>query len=525
MPGFSLSVFLSLAAAAAPAADSCAVRAGAISGEGSTLPMAISGAGLAKSHAIEKLRKKAKDGRTIVVEGGDFTAYDFRKAKLSNVCFRGVKLANTDWSGATATGMGFIDSDLSGSVFTGAILRGALFRTTTMANVDATAADFSEGRLDGGWNASIKNLKLDLAKMNGFRFVCGSRSVDGCPFDRQGISARNTDFSGAVFSGFALWGATVDGALFDGADMAIEDVGQIIGGAEPNVINVRHAGMSTLVDGPVAMALAGALVTSGSVASQCTNPTTALLSAFCEDKSGQLFAFDSDVTRLIASGAPQKKKIVAAFENARNICLTQTIENRVLCLTRVYRARRNSLLATTAPMTWMKRAQKILFVRNDLALASGATLQPSWPGVAQVLVRLSPSYMLARVESGKRVNVRALATGLAPAACSIQTATAAGGSGVFTAPVLPAGKRRPVNTPLFRVVGEQAILVTTQDDSGTSDRVPVCNGAATFGTMKRLPIDPMTFESLWASTNAVSRPASAAAPVATLSSQLPSSQR
>ncbi len=525
MPGFSLSVFLSLAAATAPGTDACAVRAGGVTGEGSTLPIAIPGVGLAKSHAIERLRKKAKDGRTIVVEGGDFTAYDFRKAKLSNICFRGVKLANTDWSGATATGMGFIDSDLSGSVFTGAILRGTLFRTTTMANVDATAADFSEGRLDGGSNASIRNLKLDLAKMNGFRFVCGTRAVDSCPFDRQGISARNTDFSGAVFDGFALWGATVDGALFDGADMAIEDVGQIIGGAEPNVINVRHAGMSTLVDGPVALALAGALVTSGSVASQCANPPTALLVAFCEDKSGQLFAFDSDVARLIASGPAPKKKLVVAFENARNVCLTQTTENRVLCLTRVYRARRNSLLATTAPMTWMKRAQKILFVRNDLALASGATLQPSWPGVAQVLVRLSPSYMLARVESGKKVSVRGLATGTAPATCSIQTATAAGGSGVFNAPVLQPGKKRPVNMPLFRVVGEQAIVATAQDDIITPGRVPVCSGTAPFGSMKRLPIDPMTFDTLWASTNAVSRPASAPAPVVSIASPPPPSQR
>jgi uncharacterized protein YjbI with pentapeptide repeats len=525
MPGFSLSIVLSFAAAAAPAADACSARAGAISGAGSTLPLAVSGELLKKSHAIEKFRKKAKDGRTLVIEGGDFTAYDFRKAKLSNICFRGVKLANTDWSGATATGMGFIDSDLSGSIFTGAIMRGALFRTTTMANVDATAADFSEGRLDGGRNASIKNLKLDLAKMNNFRFICGTTAVDGCPFERQGISARNTDFSGALFEGFALWGSKVDGALFDGADMAIEDVGQIIGGAEPNVINVRHAGMSTLVDGPVAMALAGALTTSSSVASKCSAPATALETAFCEDKSGQLFAFDSDVIRLVASGAPQKKKAVVAFENSRNLCLTQTVENRILCLTRIYRARRNALLATTAPMTWMKRAQKILFVRNDLALASGATLQPSWPGVAQVLVRLSPSYMLARVESGKRVSVRGLATGTAPAACSIQVATAAGGSGVFNAPVLAPGKKRPVNTPLFRVVGEQAILTTAQDDSLTPARVPICNGAASFGTMKRLPIDMMTFESLWASTKAVSPPASAPAPVVSLSSPPPPSQR
>ncbi len=513
MPAVSLLVTLGLASAVAPATDACAARAGAVTGEGSTLPVALAGADFKKSHAIEKLRKKAKDGRTIVIEGGDFTAYDFRKARLDNVCFRGVKLANTDWSGATATGMGFIDSDLTGSTLTGAILRNTLFRTTTLADVDATAADLSGGRLDGGWNASIKNLKLDLAKLNGFRFICGTRSVDGCPFDRQGISARNTDFSGVIFDGFSLWGATVDGAVFDGAEMAIDDVGQIIGGAEPNVLTVRHRGMSTLVDGPVAMVLAGALTTPGSVANKCASPANPLASAFCEDKTGQLLAFDSDVVRLVASGAPDKRKNAIAFENGRNVCLTQTSENRVQCLVRIYRVRRTGLLATNAPMTWMKRAGRVLFVRNDIALASGATTQPSWSGVAQVLVRLSPAYMLARVESGRRVSVRGLATGTSSGICSLHATTAASGS-AFVAAVSAPGKKRTTNVPLFRVVGEQATIVPAQDDIATPGRVPSCNGIATFGTMKRLPIDAMVFDSLWNSTLPVSLPASVSAPAA-----------
>lgn len=524
MSGFALSVVMSFASFAAPATESCLARAGSVAGVGSTLPISIPGEQLKRSHAIEKLRKRAKDGRTIVIEGGDFTDYDFRKAKLANVCFRGVKLTNSNWNGSTATGMGFIDSDLSGAAFTGAILRNVLFRTTTLAGVDATAADFSEGRLDGGWNASLKGLKLDLAKMNGFKFECGTTAADGCPFDKQGITARNTDFSGAQFNGYALWGTVVDGALFDGAEMAIEDVGQIIGGAEPNVLTVRYGGMSTLVDGPVAMALAGALSTPVSIANKCAAPATPFDAAFCEDKSGQLRAFDSDIVRLAGSGSPEKKKSIVAFEKGRSLCLTQTTENRIQCLTRVYRARRNGLLATTSPMTWMKRAGRVLFVRNDLALASGATLQPSWPGIAQVLVRLSPSYMLARVEGSKRVAVRGAATGPSSALCSVDSATLAQSGGNFSAPFVMAGKKRPVPVQLFRVVGEQAVVSATQDDVMLPNRVPVCTGPATFGTMRRLPIDAMTFESLWASMKPVTAPvvaasASAPAPVVRPSSR------
>ncbi len=523
MPGIALSILLTLASA--PATNSCVARAGAVTGEGSTLPIGLPGINYQKSHAIEKLRKKAKDGRTIVIDGGDFTAYDFRKAKLDNICFRGSKLVNTDWSGSTSTGMGFIDSDLTGSVVNGAIMRSALFRTTTLASVDATAADLSGGRLDGGWNASLKNLKLDLARLGGFRFVCGTRAIDGCPFDRQGITARNADFSGVIFDGFSLWGATVEGAVFDGAEMAIEDVGQIIGATEPNVLTLHHRGMSTLVDGPVAMVLAGALITPGSVAGKCATPANALETAFCDDKTGQLMSFDADVVRLVASGAVDKRKAVLAFDKGRDACLAQTGDTRVSCLIRVYRTRRAGLLATNAPMTWMKRARKVLFVRNDIALASGATTQPSWPGVAQVLVRLSPAYMLARVEGSKRVTVRGFATTPGSGSCSLHAETTAVGSGGFNAAVAVPGKRKMASIALFRVIGEQAIVAPVQDDVATPGRLPVCNGVASFGTMKRLPIDDMVFESLWGSTLPLSVPVSAPAPAATPSSPPVSSPR
>lgn len=521
MSALGFSIILAFASATVPAADACKARAGAVTGAGSTLPMAVLGSDLQKSYAIEKLRKKAKDGRTIVIEGGDFTDYDFRKAKLHNICFRGAKLTGTDWSGVNAPGIGFIDSDLSGATFTGAIMRGALFRTTTMANVDATAADLTEGQLDGGWNASIKNLKLDLAKLNGFRFLCGTRSVDGCPFDRQGISARNTDFSGAQFYGFALWGANVSGAIFDGADMDVLDVGQIIGGAEPNVVNVRYGQMSTLVDGPVAMALAGALASTNAVTNQCANPSGALQLALCEDKSGSLLALDSDVVRLAGMSPTEKRKSIQLFERGRNLCLAGAADMRTSCLTQVYRTRRNSLLTVAQPMVWMKRAGRVMFARNDLALASGATLQPSWPGVAQVLLRLSPSYMLARVESGKRVAVRGTAVNGETEACSIEAATTPASAGNFNTPVILPGKKRPAPMPLFKIVGEQATLVTSQEDGTAPVRVAICNGTASFGSMRRLPIDEMTFETLWASmkpvtpTLAAVTPSSVPAPAAT----------
>jgi hypothetical protein len=59
MPGVSLLVALGLASAAAPATDACVARAGTVTGEGSTLPVALAGADFKKSHAIKRPRTGA----------------------------------------------------------------------------------------------------------------------------------------------------------------------------------------------------------------------------------------------------------------------------------------------------------------------------------------------------------------------------------------------------------------------------------------------------------------------------------
>lgn len=253
------------APAAPPAPIGCAAKAGAVDGSGAALPKPIDGSTLRNSGAIARLSKRAKGG-VILIDGGDFSGQDFRKAGLTSVCFRGTKLAKSNWSGASAPGIGFIDTDLTEAQLTGAVMPGVLLRTATLAGADATGADFHGGQLDGGWKASLAGWKIDGANLTGFSFTCGVTETDGCPFDRQGISAKGADFSGAVFHGFSFWGSALDDAKFEGADMALQDLAQIEGAAAPATLTVRQGRKHYSVTGPVAAAIGRALTTSAPAA-------------------------------------------------------------------------------------------------------------------------------------------------------------------------------------------------------------------------------------------------------------------
>ncbi|MGK6318112.1 pentapeptide repeat-containing protein [Sphingomonas sp. DT-204] len=245
----------------------CAAQAGEVDGTGASLPPPIDGTTLKKVSAIRKLRRRAKDGRVSVIDGGDFTGWDFRKAGLSSICFRGSKLGGSDWRGVNAPGMGFIVSDLSNAKLAGAVMPGALFRTTTLAGADATRADFRGGRLDGGWNASLAGWKIDGASFAGFRFQCGVTEADGCPFDRKGISAVGTDFSNAVFQRFSFWGATLTGARFDGADIAVDDLAQLDPATLPTALTVHRGTRRAAIAGQMIPLLARALAAAPAEAS------------------------------------------------------------------------------------------------------------------------------------------------------------------------------------------------------------------------------------------------------------------
>ncbi|HEX8691779.1 MAG TPA: pentapeptide repeat-containing protein [Longimicrobium sp.] len=161
----------------------------------SGLPEPLDGASVSGRDALLALRESRGD-TLIVVRGGNFSGSDFRGARLHNVCFIGTDLSGTDWRGADAHGVGFIRSNLSGAKLAGARMPGVLLRNPDMANVDASGADFSRGRIDGNVFGSFENLRLDRADLSGFRIDCGITQEDGCP-DERSLSLRGANLTGA----------------------------------------------------------------------------------------------------------------------------------------------------------------------------------------------------------------------------------------------------------------------------------------------------------------------------------------
>ncbi len=296
-------VLLMAAAAVYPATEACQTRVGAL-GTTPDLPQPIDGTLLRKAGELEKLRKRAKEGALLIVKGGDFSGWDFRKQKLGNICFMDAKLAKSDWRGVRMPGLGFIDTDLSQGQLAGATLPQLLLRTATLAGADATGANLDGVRVDGGWNASFAGLKLDRASVRGAVFACGTGEADGCPFDRQGMSARGADFRDAVFNGYSWWSADLEGARFDNAQLAIDDLAGLASATMPTRLRVGIAG--TLVDmpGDVAIAL-------GRMVAVPPATTAAPVTSLSLQSGGTLLYVRSPVAALIRAEQGASAAIVA----------------------------------------------------------------------------------------------------------------------------------------------------------------------------------------------------------------------
>lgn len=422
-----LALLAQVAPAPLPAPIGCAAAAGEVDGRGATLPEAVDGAGIKSVKELAKLRRRARDGRVIVVEGGDFSNWDFRKARLSAICFRGTRLAASKWSGVSAPGMGFIGADLTGAQFADARLPGVLLRTATLTGANATDADLSGGRLDGGWGASMAGLRLDGAKLVGFQFRCGVTEADGCAFDRKGITARGADFSRAVVDGFTFWDASLEGAKVEGAELRLDNAPLLKAAAEAERVALRHGRRRVEVPGRIAAALG----------------------------------------RAIAPPAADPSRTVQAVPTSRRAA-----------------------------------DGKLLFVSDALPTIESGTDHPLWPEALRALVGVAPSYLLVSLEKDGRAMVRGVATGEEGGRCWIDAgplAPAAKGSyGV------PVSARRGARARVAAVIldGDTARIPPEQADAEEASKVVRCAGAASFGTMRRVPVDARGFELLWSAVAA-----------------------
>jgi uncharacterized protein YjbI with pentapeptide repeats len=284
----------------APPANSCQAVAGALGSAGSFSEV-VDGATLKNADSIQKLRSKAKDGRSIAIKGGNFSGEKFGNDNFSNICFIGTNLTNTKWSRTRAPGMGFINTDLTGSTFDRVTMDYVLFRNATLERVDATGTQMAYGRLDGGWDPSMAGLKLDNSRMLGFRFVCGTTSQDGCSFNRKQISMRGADLSFASLASFPMWDGLFDDARLYYTEVGIDQmstfsVAEIAG---PLVVKAENRQITLMPDSFRSAAVA--LASTRTADTECKGPDGPLTQIFCQAGQGALRNYRDDVQRLFES--------------------------------------------------------------------------------------------------------------------------------------------------------------------------------------------------------------------------------
>lgn len=87
---------------------------------------------------LEKIRRKTNAG-TIFVSGGNFMGQKLGKAKLYDMCFFNTDFSQTDWTGFSGSGMGFVGANLNGAQMASTTMPYVLFRSTNLAETDARA--------------------------------------------------------------------------------------------------------------------------------------------------------------------------------------------------------------------------------------------------------------------------------------------------------------------------------------------------------------------------------------------------
>lgn len=396
---------IAAAQVAALSPQSCLANAPAVGADPvKAFPQAVDGTTVKNLKALSRLRKP-DENRLLVIKGGDFTGQDARKLSLANICFIDTKLARTNWSGAQAPGLGFIRADLTGADLRGAQLTGLIIREATMTDVDATGASMAGGRLDGGWGGSLARLKLDNARLTGFQIICGTEEVNGCPFDRSGMSVRGTDFTSANLASFAFQGGSLDGAILDNTHVGVQQIGQL---------------QSLVVRGPIVLHSPRRRVTlapddylavrSGIKLLSTAPPRPAQVDALaCDtvtDRLGRaICAGGPELQALVeeTSATPRSPEVAQQLATARAFCVNLSDDMIAGCLTRAYRTALTPVavpVAGGAPV-----ASNTIFASLPIRFTEPFKRSPIYTRVLPVLLDVAPTQVFAIVDARQRLSL------------------------------------------------------------------------------------------------------------------------
>ncbi len=395
-----LLVGLSWGSVAAAAAQDCQA---AYRGGDAIADQAIDGAGLSSPDDIRVAIGRA-EGETVTIRGGDFSGWDFSGGLFPNVCFFDSDLSGSDWAGARASGVGFFDTDLTGARMAGAYMPDVLFRNPQLKDVDAGGADWTGGYLDGGWEGSLENLRLDGARLVGFTVDCGITIDDGCPLDRSGISARGADFSEAVLSSFNFYDLDFTGAIFDRAIVGPRQVSELGGAIVKDRVILEGGQRQVELSADEWATLRNAVVTAveadAGPSFDCGKATGKVEQAICDPYASDMREADRQLARLYDNAKTIGTTTVAAqraWLKRRNACAGEEFPGD--CIRQAYEARIGELLGALGETEWLLPGRAALFVAETLETTAAFRATALYAKVEPVLIDAAMASIL--VERGR----------------------------------------------------------------------------------------------------------------------------
>lgn len=410
------------------AADGCVSAYGDVWAEGLTdVPhREIDGASIKNPSDFMRITGTREAGLKII-NGGDFSGWDFSKIPLANICFDDSKLTNANFSNVRAGGIGFVKSDLSGSNLQGAQMPGIMFRNANLSDVSAQNADFSGGHFDGGWfEGSVEGWNIDGANMSGFTFECGITVPDGCPVYQGGVkmSAKGTDFSDATLHSFGLYDVELTGAILDQTILAPRQLSYLAQAEFRGAVILRGSGSDVNITADEARYLMAETARQKAVEAQpsfdCAKAASKVEREICGEYAGDLRVADRDIAILYKRAKSIDPGVIAsqrAWLKQRNLC--GVTEYPSDCIRKSYSDRKGQLLGLLGENQWLARGEAALFIDDVLPLPAAVVESELFARISPILVGASMTEILIERADEGLYEIKGSAVGANAHLCSI----------------------------------------------------------------------------------------------------------
>ena len=460
----------------------------------------IDASGLKRVRQLERIRRKTRAG-TIYVSRANLVGEDFRKAKLYDMCFFDSGLSQTNWSGLSAQGLGFVNTDLTGANMANTHLPSVLFRDVKLGLVDARGARWMQGRLDGGWDGSLRELDLTGADLTDFRFVCGTAAEDGCPIERGGIVMNDANLRRASLHSFYVGDLALTNARIDQTELSLDHLSLVEDARLVGPIVLRSPRRAVMLfPGEVAQ-LTKVAATEEAQQDVCADAQTGFetaenaLAIVCDIPGSETRELLRSVAMLeeraqnIRGYGTAREKWVAS----RDACLDLAdSDQRSACIVTSYRTRQTALRADVGRPQWLEDRGYRLFLSREAAFPTDEGEPGLYGRILPVL--LDTALAAVMVYSDGRGGLHA--KGVAAEGCYFEqedlfydVEQAQIGFGYRTR------RRAPVRMedPLVAIAGRSA----TVEADGLTRAAPACGGENPFPRLEEITLDERMLASIW----------------------------